>query len=208
MNKFSYMNLESYTHIYENAKISGVALIPRISRNQNLYTKEELRRFDGITVPLNWEHDPDKVIGEATFRYNAETETVYYEGEITDASAAILAKNRTLYTSIEATPISVKQVCNGTKDCFHMPFGLRPEGLALTETPGVPETSVIIIEKYIAECNDPSMHRTLKRNEHGEFEEVSNMKLTNDELIEQLDNIGLLDKLGICPECDLKKKLT
>ena len=73
------MNLESYTRIDENAKISGVALIPRISRNHNLYTKEELKRFDGITVPLNWEHNGDKVIGKATFRYNEETETVFYE---------------------------------------------------------------------------------------------------------------------------------
>ena len=49
------MNIESYTRIDENAKIAGVALIPRISRNHNLYTKEELKRFDGVTVPLNWE---------------------------------------------------------------------------------------------------------------------------------------------------------
>ena len=158
------MNLESYTRIDENAKISGVALIPRISRNENLYTKEELKRFDGVTVPLNWEHNPEKTIGHATFRYNAETETVFYEGEITDPNASLLAKNRLLYTSIEATPTSVKHVCNGVQDCFSMPYGLIPEGLALTETPGVPETSVSIIENYILkECNDPEKHKTITR---------------------------------------------
>ena len=158
------MNLESYTRIDENAKISGVALIPRISRNENLYTKEELKRFDGITVPLNWEHNPEKIIGKATFHYNSEAETVYYEGEITDPSASILAKNRLLYTSIEATPTSVQHVCNGTTDCFSMPYGLIPQGLAITETPGVPETSVSIIEKYITkECNNPEMHKTITR---------------------------------------------
>jgi hypothetical protein len=160
------MHLESYTKIDEHAKISGVALIPRISRNQNLYTKEELKRFDNKTVPLNWEHDPDKVIGKATFHYNADTETVFYEGEITDPSASILAKNRLLYTSIEATPTSVKHVCNGSTDCFSMPYGLIPEGLALTETPGVPETSVSIIENYISECNHEGhdhIHKTITR---------------------------------------------
>ena len=157
------MNLESYTRIDENAKISGVALIPRISRNQNLYTKDELKRFDNKTVPLNWEHNPEKIIGQATFHYNDETETVYYEGEITDPSASILAKNRLLYTSIEATPTSVKHVCNGATDCFSMPYGLIPEGLAITETPGVPETSVSIIENYIKECNDPEKHKTITR---------------------------------------------
>ena len=157
------MQLESYTRIDENAKISGVALIPRISRNQNLYTKEELKRFDGKTVPLNWEHNPEKVIGQATFHYNADTESVFSEGEITDPSASILAKNRLLYTSIEATPTSVKHVCNGATDCFSMPYGLIPEGLALTETPGVPETSVSIIENYIKECNDPEKHKTITK---------------------------------------------
>lgn len=193
------IQLESYAHVDESAKIQGVALIPRISRNHNLYTKEELRRFNNVKVPLNWEHDTSKIIGSVTFHYNESNETVYYEGEITDSSAAVLAKNKTLYTSIEATPTSVQQVCNGSQDCFHMPFGLKPEGLALVEMPGVPETSVIV-EKYLAECNNPEMHKTMKRDEDGK------LQYTNEDLIEQLDDIGLFDKLGICPDCDLKKK--
>jgi hypothetical protein len=143
------VNIESYATINENAKIQGVALIPRISRNNNLYTKEELARFHGKKVPLNWEHNGDKVIGEVTFQYDPTSETVYYEGVITDPSAALLAKNKLLYTSIEATPTTVKQVCNGGNDCFHMPFGLVPEALALTETPGVPETSVNVFKESI-----------------------------------------------------------
>jgi len=143
------VNIESYATINENAKIQGVALIPRISRNNNLYTKEELARFHGKKVPLNWEHNGDKVIGEVTFQYDPTSETVYYEGVITDPSAALLAKNKLLYTSIEATPTAVKQVCNGGNDCFHMPFGLVPEALALTETPGVPETSVNVFKESI-----------------------------------------------------------
>jgi len=143
------VNIESYATINENAKIQGVALIPRISRNNNLYTKEELARFHGKKVPLNWEHNGDKVIGEVTFQYDPTSETVYYEGVITDPSAALLAKNKLLYTSIEATPTAVKQVCNGGNDCFSMPFGLIPEALALTETPGVPETSVNVFKESI-----------------------------------------------------------
>lgn len=152
------MNIESYATINESAEIHGIALIPRISRNDNLYTKEELARFHGKTVPLNWEHNPDRVIGEVTFQYDATSETVFYEGTITDPSAALLAKNKLLYTSIEAQPTSVQKVCNGAADCFHMPFGLIPEGLALTETPGVPETSVKLltesINKTIAKCKE------------------------------------------------------
>lgn len=144
--------IEAYSIIDESAHITGIALIPRISRNNNLYTKKELERFHNVRVPLNWEHDPNKTIGTVTFYYNAETEQVYYEGMIEDDAAAVLAKNKTLFTSIEANPIDVKQVCNGHDDCFNMPFGLTPTGLALTETPGVPETSVHVIENYITEC--------------------------------------------------------
>lgn len=144
--------IEAYSKIDESAHITGIALIPRISRNNNLYTKEELKRFHNVRVPLNWEHDPSKPIGTVTFYYNAETEQVYYEGMIEDDAAAVLAKNKTLFTSIEANPIDVKQVCNGGSDCFNMPFGLTPTALALTETPGVPETSVHVIENYIREC--------------------------------------------------------
>ena len=147
------MNLQAYTSVNESAKIRGVALIPRISRNNNLYTKQELERFDGVQVPLNWEHDPSNVIGQVTFHYNPSQETVYYEGTITNEAAANVARNKLLFTSIEATPSEVTEICNGNSDCFAMPFGLRPEGLALTETPGVPETSVKVIEKYIEECN-------------------------------------------------------
>lgn len=146
--------LKGYSKIDESAHITGIALIPRISRNNNLYTKKELERFHNIRVPLNWEHDPSKQIGTVTFYYNQETEQVYYEGMIEDDSAAVLAKNKTLFTSIEANPIDVRQVCNGSAgdDCFNMPFGLTPTALALTETPGVPETSVHVIESYIKEC--------------------------------------------------------
>ena len=161
----------AYSTIDEQAHIHGVALIPRISRNNNLYTKEELRRFHNVTVPLNWEHDPHKKIGKVTFYYNEESETVYYDGMITDEASANLAKNKTLYTSIEADPTSMKDICNGPEDCFHMPFGLVPVGLALTETPGVPETSVTVIERYLKECAiDKELEKKYGKTEQGRGE--------------------------------------
>lgn len=146
------MNIEAYSKIDETAHITGIALIPRISRNNNLYTKRELERFDGVTVPLNWEHDPNKQIGSVTFHYNSSQETVFYDGIVTDEAAASLVRGKTLYTSIEAEPVNMKEICNSPGDCFHMPFGLEPRGLALTEIPGVPETTVNVIENYIKEC--------------------------------------------------------
>ena len=143
--------IEAYSRIDEQAHITGIALIPRISRNDNLYTKDELKRFDNKTVPLNWEHDPSKKIGKVTFHYNQELETVFYDGMITDEGSANLARNKILFTSIEADPQGTKEICNGPTDCFNMPFGLNPIGLALTETPGIPETSLKVIESFIKE---------------------------------------------------------
>ena len=187
------MQIDAYSQVSETAKIQGVALIPRISRNNNLYTKAELKRFDGVTVPLNWEHNPDKQIGTVTFSYNEEQETVYYEGEITDTSAALVAKNKTLFTSIEATPQGAEEICNhgSPDDCFAMPFGLKPEGLALTETPGVPETTVRVIENYIKECNhhDP----------HEKGTDYTKMNKTIKQILSHLE-------LESCECGDLKKK--
>jgi len=173
--------IEAYSTIDEQAHITGVALIPRISRNDNLYTKEELKRFDKVKVPLNWEHDPDKVIGSVTFHYNEELETVYYDGMITDEAAADLARNKTLFTSIEADPVDMKEICNGPTDCFHMPFGLVPVGLALTETPGVPETSVRVIEHYLKECK---IDKELEKKYGSNYKAI---KLLADETKEQIE---------------------
>lgn len=193
------MNLQAYTSVSESAHITGVALIPRISRNNNLYTKAELERFDGVTVPLNWEHDPSNVIGQVTFHYNPSQETVYYEGEITNEASANVARNKLLFTSIEATPTEVREICNGDSDCFAMPFGLRPEGLALTETPGVPETTVKVIEKYIAECN----HHELEADAVAKVEGVTTTDFINfkNQLMDHLE----VEECGDCHKLHSKK---
>ena len=193
------MNLQAYTSVNESAKITGVALIPRISRNDNLYTKQELERFDGVTVPLNWEHDPSNVIGEVTFHYNSSQETVYYEGVITNEASANVARNKLLFTSIEATPTEVSEICNGNSDCFAMPFGLKPEGLALTETPGVPETSVKVIENYIKECN----HHALEADTVAKVEGVNTTDFINfkNQIMDHLN----VEECGDCHKLHSKK---
>jgi len=201
--------IEGYATIDEQAHITGVALIPRISRNDNLYTKEELKRFDNVKVPLNWEHNQGRKIGTVTFHYNPELETVYYEGMVTDEAAALLVRNKTLFTSIEADPVSMKEICNAPGDCFTMPFGLVPIGLALTETPGVPETSVQVIEHIIKEC---AIDRELEK-KYGEKKHIihdkdcSQLDVDLNRCIpEKLETIlNRLESL-FCPDCGQLKK--
>ena len=201
--------IEGYTTIDEQAHITGIALIPRISRNGNLYTKEELKRFDNVKVPLNWEHDAGRQIGSVTFHYNPDLETVFYDGFVTDEAVANLVKNKTLFTSIEADPVTMKQICNGPDDCFSMPFGLVPIGLALTETPGVPETTVKVLEHIIREC---AIDQELEK-KYGEKKHIIHDKDCNQidvdlhrcipDLEKRLDKIESL----FCPRCgELKKK--
>ena len=200
--------IEAYSTIDEQAHITGVALIPRISRNDNLYTKEELKRFNGVKVPLNWEHDGNKKIGHVTFHYNAELETVYYDGMITDEAAANMARNKTLFTSIEANPVEMREICNGPNDCFSMPFGLVPVGLALTETPGIPETSVKVLESYIKtikECErDKELEDKYKKFIKQDLEEQNNIITTfsDKEKLNWLVNefIKMRESL-LCPDC-------
>lgn len=200
--------IESLSKIDESAHITGIALIPRISRNDNLYTKEELKRFDNVTVPLNWEHDEKKNIGQVTFHYNPSLETVYYEGDITDEAYIGLAKSKTLFTSIEANPISFQTICNGPKDCFNMPFGLVPEALALTEAPGVPETSVNVIESIIKESFIEDADCVKKMMDHGKSKDQAVDMCYDKESVEDLKKeIEALKKALECPTCHgIKRK--
>lgn len=208
------MHLDAYSKIDESANIEGVALIPRISRNNNLYTKQELARFDGVTVPLNWEHNSENQIGSVTFSYNESQETVYYKGKITDESAANVARNKLLFTSIEASPQGVKEICNLGDDCFAMPFGLKPEGLALTETPGVPETSVRVIENYIRECNHQHYDKYTKGADYTEdfTRAVKTIDRVDTQMAKVLKHLNV-EECADCGElhevqCDCEKKTT
>ena len=144
--------------------ITGVALIPRTSRNENHYTKGEIARGDGLTVPVNWEHRKSeefggKTIGMATFKYDPVLEQLRYTADITDQRAIERVKSTPrLFVSIEAATTENRKICNSIPgDCFNMPSGLRFEGLALTERPGVPETTVNAVAEslIIKESHEP-----------------------------------------------------
>ena len=60
-------------------RIAGIALMPRESRNGVYYDIEELKKFDGVSVPLRVEHDKDTHIGEVTFSFDEIKSQVRYE---------------------------------------------------------------------------------------------------------------------------------
>ncbi len=139
---------ESFISNVKGNKISGIALIPRISRNNNLYTKGEMENADGVRVHLDWEHDVSQIIGEVTFHYDRENEQVLYEGIITEPWALERIRGKDIYTSIEVNARHEQKICNSGKihDCMKMLTGVEFVGLALTETPGIPETTIQVSE--------------------------------------------------------------
>ena len=133
---------------YNESKIHGVALVPGISRNENLYTKGEMEKGDGAGGILNWEHDASKPIGTVQFHYDRELQILKYEAEITDPHYSALVKSnpKKYQVSIEAEAGGEREVCNLSNDCFKMPNNLEFIGMAITETPGVVSTTLAISE--------------------------------------------------------------
>ena len=209
--------LESSAKISETAKIRGIALIPRISRNGNLYTKEEIRKAHNKTVPLNWEHESDKVIGEVRFLYNEELEQLFYEGAVTDPAYAQAVRNKNFHTSIEADVGSVSHICNGPGDCFAMPKDLNFKALALVAQPGVPETGVTVIESLYVDGDNSNKCSCSKKDKKCDCEKqclntTSESKdiitMTKDDKKEQGDSCPVGQKMvdGKCVEMSKDEK--
>jgi N4-gp56 family major capsid protein len=118
----------------EGKKIRGVAAYAGLSRNKNLYLPEELQRADGKKVPIFWEHDYSRQIGEATLRWNPDQQVLEFEGELFDGAFAP-------YVSIGADYSSEVWF-----EGYRVPRNLDFVELSLTQNPGLPLTSAQIVE--------------------------------------------------------------
>ena len=156
--------------VFEDAEdglvISGTALIPMISRNENLYTKKEIAGADGGVVPVNWEHNMvDKfrgeTLGNAKFTWDGEKTDLKYRALITHDEAAREIRDADwgeLYVSIEATVDKTRYICNAIEgDCFNMPSGLVFIGLAITKNPGITHSSLMRERKMSQEEADSTI---------------------------------------------------
>jgi N4-gp56 family major capsid protein len=118
----------------EGKKIKGVAAYAGLSRNRNLYLPEELQKADGKKVPVFWEHDYSKHIGQAVLRWNPDLQVLEFEGELFDGAAAPYVSIGADYTSEEWF------------EGYRVPRNLDFVELSLTQNPGLPLTSAQIVE--------------------------------------------------------------
>jgi hypothetical protein len=70
--------------------------MPRQSRNGVYYDTEELKKFDGKTVPLRVEHNKETHIGQVTFSFDEEKSQVKYEATVFDSEWQKNIRERTV----------------------------------------------------------------------------------------------------------------
>lgn len=147
----------------ERKKIAGILAIPRISRNGNLYLPEELARAHGRTIPVLWNHqgsprrageqvDPQDIIGTMHLSWDPDLLQLKYEAELDrELPAGVTA----LHTSLGAFFEREDHVC-GSSRCYSVPRNLNFVEASLTPTPGIPETTVQIVESFAttAQCKN------------------------------------------------------
>ena len=125
-------------------RIRGLAMTTGMSRNFNIYTKEELQSFAGklTDAPVYLEHvTTQDAVGKVT-KTEWDGQNLLYEAEIYDEDTA--AKIRTgliRHVSVGADYQTVDLV-NGK-----VPHGLYNAEMSLVAVPGIPETNIQILRK-------------------------------------------------------------
>jgi len=133
-------------------RIAGIALMPRQSRNGVYYDTEELKKFDGKTVPLRVEHNKDTHIGQVTFSFDEEKSQVKYEATVFDSEWQKTLENEQYQVSIGASVLEQRTLCDEMKaKCLNAPVLDEILELSVVRTPGIPESTLHVVESHNAQ---------------------------------------------------------
>ena len=105
--------------------LEGMALMPTVSLNGNIYTAEEIDATQNLNIPLkaDWEHT-DEIIGNVVYTLKPESHTLNYIATITKDQRAAEIQEGVHKVSIEADVAEVIQSCTKIR-CYNMPVGLK-----------------------------------------------------------------------------------
>ena len=131
-------------------RIAGIALMPRESRNGIYYDTEELKKFDGVQVPLRVEHGgPETNIGTVNFTYDEEKAQVRYEAEVENEEWQQHIENEQYQVSIGASVLEQRELCDAQREkCLNSPVLKDILELSLVKTPGIPESTLAVVEHF------------------------------------------------------------
>lgn len=148
-------------------EISGIAAFPRLSENNVFYWPQELKKFDGVVVPLRWMHiqTGEAIIGEATFIYNEEQRQVLYTARVDSEEAIEKIKNGNYKVSIGAKASPGKEMCHKDGQCVEAPIINEILELSVVDEPGIPEGTLNHESKKTSlKCVDPIIITSVKPN--------------------------------------------
>jgi hypothetical protein len=133
-------------------RIRGVAMTAGMSRNFNIYTSEELHSFANklVSAPVYVEHvSVPNAIGKIV-KTEWDGENLWYEAEIYDEETAEkIRKGLIRHVSVGADYETIN-ILDGK-----IPHGLHNAELSLVAVPGIPETSIQIMEKLREQALEP-----------------------------------------------------
>lgn len=168
----------------EPLKIRGIALTAGMSRNLNIYLPEELKNFASklIDSPVYVEHvSAFNAIGKVTKAdWDPNSKTLFYEAEIYDDEAAEkIRKGLIQHVSVGADYERI-DILDGK-----VPHGLHNAELSLVAVPGVPQTSIQIMEKLEA-TNQALPHKMGEQNQAKQKECVPEKQTEQPQLQERV----------------------
>ncbi|MEM2759868.1 MAG: hypothetical protein QXU32_06590 [Nitrososphaerales archaeon] len=159
------IGIDSIWKDQEGLHIAGVLSIPRASLNGWIYLPEELALQDGKSVPMFFEHeeifDPNAVpIGRMNVYWNQDLMQLNYEAIVTDKEKiALIDKGEYRHVSMGATWEDFDLIRG-----WLFPRGTEIVEGSLVKFPGIPESSVNIIDHVRREENELKI-KTLKQDE-------------------------------------------
>lgn len=157
--------LESNLFQVKEGKISGKALVPTFSLNNNGYVPEVAEMNDGICVPIDWNHDHREGAGDVCFTYDRESRTLNYEGLVRDKFILSEIKKhkeegKQMHVSIEADVTQAQEVCSNKK-CYNIALEMKITRLAITPTPGITSTTLTLAESTKLEDDNINQNNTI-----------------------------------------------
>jgi len=128
--------------------ISGILALPRVSRNGVFYWPQELAKFHGAEIPLRFNHikTPEGIVGRAKLTFDEAKMQVTYIATITDKAVGELVDNHNFQVSLGAKVSEPGEICHPNGECFEAPVLSKPTEMSIVETPGMPESTLNIIE--------------------------------------------------------------
>jgi len=125
-------------------RIRGIAMTAGLSRNLNIYTPEELQAFVNklVSAPVYIEHvSVPNAVGKVA-KTEWDGQNLWYEAEIYDEETAEkIRRGLVRHVSVGADYKAI-DILDG-----NLPHGLHNAELSLVAVPGIPETSIQIMEK-------------------------------------------------------------